>query len=324
MRDHWANAPEDAIPKSFAKFGRNGLLAVPDPRRAIDQFVALTLLLALNNMDQLAPTDSSRVHQIVLEGVRTFFRANTPNRKPWPSLDVGQRPGHKWSASWCLRHTGRSTGLFAAPVTSPYAVDFSEDSVSDTAAQLPDPADSTGVGMPRTYGWRRGGLAVDTCSGSVMTVLLVCAWHRRVPNPLDNPAAPVQTRARVHVTNRRSCMLCRDPRCKADERISGKPPRSGRVRIALGGADNNLPSARPSPTRARAAGSSSRVKVRSMWIRTSPATQRSATGSKWAGTSFAASAPVWGSRRDAQPVVQRRGALHPRRRRLRSGGALGT
>jgi hypothetical protein len=34
--------------------------------------------------------------------------------------------------------------------------------------------------------------------------------------------------------------LCRDPRCRADERIFGKSPRSGRVRIALGGADNNF------------------------------------------------------------------------------------
>jgi hypothetical protein len=33
---------------------------------------------------------------------------------------------------------------------------------------------------------------------------------------------------------------CRDPRCQADERVSGKSPRSGRVQIALGAADNNF------------------------------------------------------------------------------------
>jgi hypothetical protein len=57
----------------------------------------------------------------------------------------------------------------------------------------------------------------------------------------------------------------------------------------------------PSPTRARAAGSSSRVKVQSMWIRTSPVRQRSATGSKWADPSFTASAPVWGAAETLSP-----------------------
>lgn len=49
------------------------------------------------------------------------------------------------------------------------------------------------------------------------------------------------------------------------------------------GVTTTLPRARPSPTYASAAGTSWSAKIRSMWIFTSPVTQRSASGSKWAG-----------------------------------------
>ena len=39
--------------------------------------------------------------------------------------------------------------------------------------------------------------------------------------------------------------LCRDPRRQADEWISGKSPRSGPLRIALGGADTNFAECSP-------------------------------------------------------------------------------
>ena len=57
----------------------------------------------------------------------------------------------------------------------------------------------------------------------------------------------------------------------------------GTVRREIRGVTTTLPSARPSPTRARAWGTSSSGKVRSMWMRRSPAMHRAATGSKWAG-----------------------------------------
>ena len=63
-----------------------------------------------------------------------------------------------------------------------------------------------------------------------------------------------------------------------------------------------LPSARPSPTRASAAGTSSSVTQRSMWILTSPDTHRSASGSKWAGPCFTMSTPI--ERPVARPAAQ--------------------
>ena len=53
-----------------------------------------------------------------------------------------------------------------------------------------------------------------------------------------------------------------------------------------------LPSARPSPTWASASGTSSSVKVRSTWMATSPATQRSARGPKCSGPGLTASTPI--------------------------------
>ncbi len=79
-----ASEPEEAVAERFAEFGRQGLLEVPNPRLAVDHFVALTLLLALNNLSQ--PPGAGEAHrqtnspldQTILEGVRAFLRAYAP------------------------------------------------------------------------------------------------------------------------------------------------------------------------------------------------------------------------------------------------------
>ncbi|MGW6057930.1 TetR/AcrR family transcriptional regulator [Streptomyces sp. NPDC055189] len=73
-----ADAPDEAIAERFAAFAEAGLLHVPDPRLAADQFIALTFGVALDRLGSANATEDSRVRPLVVEGVRTFLRAYRP------------------------------------------------------------------------------------------------------------------------------------------------------------------------------------------------------------------------------------------------------
>ncbi|MFC8242113.1 TetR/AcrR family transcriptional regulator [Streptomyces chartreusis] len=70
-----ANTPDEAIADRFAAFGEAGVLDVPDPRLAADQFIALTFGVALDRLGSANAAEDTRVRPLVVEGVRTFLRA---------------------------------------------------------------------------------------------------------------------------------------------------------------------------------------------------------------------------------------------------------
>ncbi|MGI5216870.1 TetR/AcrR family transcriptional regulator [Nocardia sp. CA-290969] len=70
-----AETPDEAIAERFAALAANGLLDIPDPRLAADQFIALTFNVALNRLGSANAAADARVRPLVVEGVRTFLRA---------------------------------------------------------------------------------------------------------------------------------------------------------------------------------------------------------------------------------------------------------
>ncbi|MFB8276210.1 TetR/AcrR family transcriptional regulator [Nocardia colli] len=70
-----ADTPDEALAERFAAFGAAGLLDVPDPRLAADQFLALTFGVALNRFGSANAMEDTRVRPLIVEGVRTFLRA---------------------------------------------------------------------------------------------------------------------------------------------------------------------------------------------------------------------------------------------------------
>ncbi|MEV0254092.1 TetR/AcrR family transcriptional regulator [Streptomyces sp. NPDC050732] len=70
-----ADAPDEALAERFAALGEAGLLDVPDPRLAADQFIALTFSVAINRLGSANAVEDTRVRPLVVEGVRTFLRA---------------------------------------------------------------------------------------------------------------------------------------------------------------------------------------------------------------------------------------------------------
>ncbi|PCG84319.1 TetR family transcriptional regulator [Streptomyces sp. WZ.A104] len=75
-----ADTPDEAIAERLAAFAAAGLLDVPDPRLAADQFLALTFGVALDRLGSANAAEDSRVRPLVVEGVRTFLRAyRTPS-----------------------------------------------------------------------------------------------------------------------------------------------------------------------------------------------------------------------------------------------------
>lgn len=73
-----ADTPDEAIAERFAAYGDAGLLDVPDPRLAADQFLALTFGVALDRLGSANAAEDSRVRPLLVEGVRTFLRAYRP------------------------------------------------------------------------------------------------------------------------------------------------------------------------------------------------------------------------------------------------------
>lgn len=70
-----ADTPDEAVAERFAALASAGLLDVPDPRLAADQFIALTFGVALDRLGSANAAEDSRVRPLVVEGVRTFLRA---------------------------------------------------------------------------------------------------------------------------------------------------------------------------------------------------------------------------------------------------------
>ncbi|MEW1550331.1 TetR/AcrR family transcriptional regulator [Streptomyces tsukubensis] len=70
-----ADTPDEAIAERFAAFAAAGLLEVPDPRLAADQFIALTFGVALDRLGSANAAEDARVRPLIVEGVRTFLRA---------------------------------------------------------------------------------------------------------------------------------------------------------------------------------------------------------------------------------------------------------
>lgn len=70
-----ADTPDEALAERFAALASSGLLDVPDPRLAADQFIALTFGVALDRLGSANAKEDARVRPLVVEGVRTFLRA---------------------------------------------------------------------------------------------------------------------------------------------------------------------------------------------------------------------------------------------------------
>jgi TetR/AcrR family transcriptional repressor of mexJK operon len=65
------------LEERFAQLAAEGQLEVRDPRRAVQHFVALTIRLALDAIDQDPPGTVSRseLQEIITDGVDAFLRA---------------------------------------------------------------------------------------------------------------------------------------------------------------------------------------------------------------------------------------------------------
>ena len=70
-----ADTPDEALAERFAALAAAGLLHVPDPRLAADQFIALAFGVTLDRLGSANATEDTRVRPLVVEGVRTFLRA---------------------------------------------------------------------------------------------------------------------------------------------------------------------------------------------------------------------------------------------------------
>ncbi|MEU6734842.1 TetR/AcrR family transcriptional regulator [Streptomyces physcomitrii] len=70
-----ADTPDEALAERFAALAEAGLLHVPDPRLAADQFIALAFGVPLDRLGSANAVEDPRVRPLVTEGVRTFLRA---------------------------------------------------------------------------------------------------------------------------------------------------------------------------------------------------------------------------------------------------------
>ncbi|MEV0275668.1 helix-turn-helix domain-containing protein [Streptomyces sp. NPDC050610] len=68
-------AVEEVFMERIALFADAGLLDMDDPRVAVSQFLALTVLLAYERQPIPAKVDPQRTRRIMIDGVHTFIRA---------------------------------------------------------------------------------------------------------------------------------------------------------------------------------------------------------------------------------------------------------
>jgi len=80
MREkHWQDIePEDAVAERFAALTERGALDTPNPRRAADHFVALTLSPSVYALGRPALSSSEDTRDMIIDGVRAFLRAYAP------------------------------------------------------------------------------------------------------------------------------------------------------------------------------------------------------------------------------------------------------
>ena len=78
-----AAEPEDLLAARFAELHLRGLLVAPNPRRAADHFVALTLSLSLpgSGLRRGATLDSAQTDEMIRDGVSVFLRAYGSRRQ---------------------------------------------------------------------------------------------------------------------------------------------------------------------------------------------------------------------------------------------------
>ena len=70
--------PETLLAERFAAFGRQGLLEVPNPRRAADHFVALTLANSASSLGLPISSANTETNEMIVDGVQAFLRAYKP------------------------------------------------------------------------------------------------------------------------------------------------------------------------------------------------------------------------------------------------------
>lgn len=69
--------PERSLQERFLRYAEAGELHVPNPRRAVQHFIALTMRLALDVIDETPDIASKpeELHDLIADGVDTFLRA---------------------------------------------------------------------------------------------------------------------------------------------------------------------------------------------------------------------------------------------------------
>jgi TetR/AcrR family transcriptional repressor of mexJK operon len=70
-----AAEPEEVLAARFAELHLRGLLQAPNPRRAADHFVALTLSLSGSGLRRGATLTTEQTDEMISDGVRAFLRA---------------------------------------------------------------------------------------------------------------------------------------------------------------------------------------------------------------------------------------------------------
>jgi TetR/AcrR family transcriptional repressor of mexJK operon len=75
MQSH--DDPAVLLATRIAEFGRSGGLIVPNPRRATDHLVALTLHIAIDALETDTTTPTA-IDDILVDGINTFLRAYAP------------------------------------------------------------------------------------------------------------------------------------------------------------------------------------------------------------------------------------------------------
>jgi TetR/AcrR family transcriptional repressor of mexJK operon len=77
LPDRSSEEPERILEERFAQLAADGELKVSDPRRAVQHFVALTMRLVIDAIDQdpAGAVSRSEIQEIITDGVDAFLRA---------------------------------------------------------------------------------------------------------------------------------------------------------------------------------------------------------------------------------------------------------
>ncbi|MDI2030343.1 TetR/AcrR family transcriptional regulator [Saccharopolyspora sp. TS4A08] len=79
LPDGLHDEPERSLEERFTRYADAGALRLRDPRRAVQHFIALTMRLALDVLDQTPDLarDTDELHDLIADGVDAFLRAYT-------------------------------------------------------------------------------------------------------------------------------------------------------------------------------------------------------------------------------------------------------